>query len=164
MVVFKRIKAFRVDLEEKERVYSSGEKVAGRVEVEVAEVTRVSAVRFLACGVARVLWIRGPHQCKQEMEYLRHESVLQMEDQPSGEQVAEELGLAAWGGGFQVPCVWEGERPYRWPSIGFPRLALLGRSGHPLDQGVSTSATLKRGENYNSQNSPANCGSCSPPS
>uniref|UniRef100_A0A1W7RCL6 Thioredoxin-interacting protein n=1 Tax=Agkistrodon contortrix contortrix TaxID=8713 RepID=A0A1W7RCL6_AGKCO len=83
MVVFKRIKAFRVDFEEKERVYSSGEKVAGRVEVEVAEVTRVSAVRFLACGVARVLWIRGPHQCKQEVEYLRHESVLQMEDQPA---------------------------------------------------------------------------------
>lgn len=106
MVVFKRIKALRLDFEENGRVYSSGEKVAGRVEVEVAEVTRVSAVRFLACGVARVLWIRGPQQCKQEMEYLRHESVLQLEDQPAGEALRGGAGLLGKeNGGLQVPCV-----------------------------------------------------------
>ncbi|XP_063173343.1 thioredoxin-interacting protein [Candoia aspera] len=83
MVVFKKIKAFRVDFDEAGRVYSSGERVAGRVEVEVAEVTRVSAVRFLACGVAKVLWAKGPQQCKQQMEYLRREKVLALEDHPA---------------------------------------------------------------------------------
>lgn len=137
MVVFKRIKAFRVDFEENGRVYSSGEKVAGRVEVEVAEVTRVSAVRFLACGVARVLWIRGPQQCKQEMEYLRHESVLQMEEQPAGEQLEACGGAGLPGeGGLQVPCVWEGEtHPPPWVAQHWlSTLGIIGRSGHPLDQ------------------------------
>lgn len=54
-----------------EKVYGSGEKVAGRVVVEVCEVTRVKAVRILACGVAKVLWMQGSQQCKQTSEYLR---------------------------------------------------------------------------------------------
>lgn len=95
MVMFKKVKAFMMAFSEPEKVYCSGEKVAGRVLVEVAEVTRVSAVRVLACGVAKVNWAKGPQQCKQEMEYLRFEDVLTLEEQPTGEDSG--LGEGSWG-------------------------------------------------------------------
>lgn len=85
MVVFKKIKSFEVVFTDPEKVYCSGEKVAGRVTVEVCEVTRVKAVRVLACGVAKVLWLHGSQQCKQTLEYLRYEDTLLLEDQPTGE-------------------------------------------------------------------------------
>lgn len=84
--MFKKIKTFQVVFSEPDKVYSSGEKVAGRVVVEVAEVARVTAVKVLACGVAKVVWSRGPQQCKQQMEYLRYEDDLTLDDRPSGEQ------------------------------------------------------------------------------
>lgn len=85
MVMFKKIKSFEVVFSEPDKVYSSGEKVTGRVIVEVCEVTRVKAVRVLACGMAKVLWMQGSQQCKQTLEYLRHEDTLLLEDQPTGE-------------------------------------------------------------------------------
>lgn len=85
MVMFKKVKSFEVVFNDPEKVYGSGEKVAGRVVVEVCEVTRVKAVRVLACGVAKVLWMQGSQQCKQTLEYLRYEDTLLLEDQPTGE-------------------------------------------------------------------------------
>uniref|UniRef100_A0A5F9DBH3 Thioredoxin-interacting protein n=1 Tax=Oryctolagus cuniculus TaxID=9986 RepID=A0A5F9DBH3_RABIT len=85
MVMFKKIKSFEVVFNDPEKVYGSGEKVAGRVIVEVCEVTRVKAVRILACGVAKVLWMQGSQQCKQSLDYLRYEDTLLLEDQPTGE-------------------------------------------------------------------------------
>lgn len=85
MVMFKKIKSFEVVFNDPEKVYGSGEKVAGRVVVEVCEVTRVKAVRILACGVAKVLWMQGSQQCKQTLDYLRYEDTLLLEDQPTGE-------------------------------------------------------------------------------
>lgn len=81
MVVFKRCPSMEMTFSEPDKVYCPGEKVVGRVLVTVAEVTRVSAVRLLATGVAKVFWSKGSHQCKQEMEYLRIQDTLQMEDQ-----------------------------------------------------------------------------------
>ncbi|CAI9542878.1 unnamed protein product [Staurois parvus] len=83
MVVFKKVKLFEVVFSDPERVYCGGEKVTGKVMVEVSEVTRVTKVKALACGVAKVVWSTGPQHCKQEMEYLRVEDTLQMEDQPT---------------------------------------------------------------------------------
>nr|XP_054526114.1 thioredoxin-interacting protein-like isoform X1 [Pan troglodytes] len=91
MVMFKKIKSFEVVFNDPEKVYGSGEKVAGRVIVEVCEVTRVKAVRILACGVAKVLWMQGSQQCKQTSEYLRYEDTLLLEDQPTDVQ------KACWG-------------------------------------------------------------------
>ena len=84
MVMFKKIKSFEVVFNDPEKVYGSGEKVAGRVIVEVCEVTRVKAVRILACGVAKVLWMQGSQQCKQTLDYLRYEDTLLLDDQPAG--------------------------------------------------------------------------------
>lgn len=85
MVMFKKIKSFEVLFTDPDKVYGSGDKVAGRVIVEVCEVTRVKAVRVLASGVAKVLWMQGSQQCKQTLEYLRYEDTLLLEDQPAGE-------------------------------------------------------------------------------
>lgn len=93
MVMFKKVKTFLLAFSEPEKVYCSGEKVAGRVLVEVAEVTRVSAVKVLACGVAKVNWAKGPQQCRQETEYLRFEDVLTLEEQPTGEELGGAGGL-----------------------------------------------------------------------
>ena len=76
--------AEKVKHNDPEKVYGSGEKVAGRVIVEVCEVTRVKAVRILACGVAKVLWMQGSQQCKQTLDYLRYEDTLLLDDQPAG--------------------------------------------------------------------------------
>lgn len=90
MVMFKKVKTFTLAFSEPDKVYCSGEKVAGRVLVEVTKVTRVSAVKVLACGVARVNWAKGPQQCRQEMEYLRFEDVLALEEQPTGEDMGRD--------------------------------------------------------------------------
>lgn len=105
MVMFKKVKTFLLAFSEPEKVYCSGEKVAGRVLVEVAEVTRVSAVKVLACGVAKVNWAKGPQQCRQEMEYLRFEDVLTLEEQPTGEGsgLGKRGGVEVWWGGLVVP-------------------------------------------------------------
>lgn len=100
MVMFKKIKSFEVVFNDPEKVYGSGEKVAGRVIVEVCEVTRIKAVRILACGVAKVLWMQGSQQCKQTLDYLRYEDTLLLEDQPTGTEPAVLCGAGGdWGGG-----------------------------------------------------------------
>ncbi|XP_035428369.1 thioredoxin-interacting protein isoform X1 [Cygnus atratus] len=106
MVMFKKVKTFLVAFSEPEKVYCSGEKVAGRVLVEVAEVTRVSAVKVLACGVAKVNWAKGPQQCKQEMEYLRFEDVLTLEEQPTdgdGSVILRPGNKYEYKFGFELP-------------------------------------------------------------
>lgn len=106
MVMFKKIKTFTLAFSEADKVYTSGEKVAGRVTVEVAEVTRVSSVKILACGVAKVLWIKGPQQCKQEMEYLRYEDVLTLDDHPAdsdGSVILRPGNTYEYKFGFELP-------------------------------------------------------------
>ncbi|XP_064898904.1 thioredoxin-interacting protein isoform X1 [Columba livia] len=106
MVMFKKVKTFTLAFSEPEKVYCSGEKVAGRVLVEVAEVTRVNAVKVLACGVARVNWAKGPQQCRQEMEYLRFEDVLALEEQPTdgdGSVILRPGNKYEYKFGFELP-------------------------------------------------------------
>ena len=130
MVMFKKVKTFLMTFSEPEKVYCSGEKVAGRVLVEVAEVTRVNAVRVLACGVAKVNWAKGPQQCRQEMEYLRFEDVLALEEQPTGEGLGagrgggeERASRSPVGGGFsggggQSRALAASRWGSRWPGWG----------------------------------------------
>ncbi|XP_068109320.1 thioredoxin-interacting protein [Hyperolius riggenbachi] len=106
MVVFKKIKTFEVCFTDPEKVYCGGEKVTGKVLVEVAEVTRVTAVKLLACGVAKVIWSTGTHNCKQEMEYLRYEDTLQMEEQPTdsdGSVILRPGNSYEYKFGFELP-------------------------------------------------------------
>lgn len=83
----KRVKSFQVLFTDPAKTfYCGGDVVSGRVEVEVAEATRVSAVRLLALGRAKVEYAKGKQRCRQEAEYLRHEQPLRLEEQPAGER------------------------------------------------------------------------------
>ncbi|XP_008329776.1 thioredoxin interacting protein a [Cynoglossus semilaevis] len=80
----KRLKTFQIVFTDPSKsFYCGGERVCGRIEVEVNEVTRVSAVKVLALGSAKVEYPKGKQRCRQEAEYLRHTEVLRMVDQPS---------------------------------------------------------------------------------
>ncbi|KAM4014278.1 thioredoxin-interacting protein [Anomaloglossus baeobatrachus] len=138
MVVFKKIKCFEVVFTDPEKVYCGGEKVTGKVLVEVCEVTRVSAVKFLACGVAKVLWSSGSHHCKQEMEYLRFEDTLQMEDQPTdsdGSVILRPGNRYEYKFGFELPqgplgTTFKG----KYGSVKYWVKAFLERPSHPAQE------------------------------
>ena len=93
----KRPKTFQIVFTDPSKTfYCGGDRVSGRVEVEVNEVTRVSAVRLLGLGCAKVEYAKGKQRCRQEAEYLRHEEVLRMDDQPTGTNTAVTLSRYHW--------------------------------------------------------------------
>lgn len=81
----KKIKTFQIIFSDPTKTfYCGGEKVSGRVEVEVNELTRVTAVKVLGVGSAKVEYAKGKQRCRQEAEYLKYEEVLRLDDQPTG--------------------------------------------------------------------------------
>uniref|UniRef100_A0A8C7V368 Thioredoxin-interacting protein n=1 Tax=Oncorhynchus mykiss TaxID=8022 RepID=A0A8C7V368_ONCMY len=84
VVMSKRVKTFEVIFSDPSKTfYCSGDKVAGKILVEVAEVTRVSAMKVLGVGCAKVEYAKGKQKCREENEYLRYEEVVQLDDQPA---------------------------------------------------------------------------------
>ncbi|XP_069806344.1 thioredoxin-interacting protein [Dendropsophus ebraccatus] len=135
MVVFKKIKCFEVVFTEPDKVYCGGDKVTGKVKVEVCEVTRVTAVKLLACGVAKVLWSQ---HCKQEMEYLRYEDTLHMEEQPTdsdGSVILRPGNVYEYKFGFELPqgplgTTFKG----KYGSVKYWVKAFLERPSHPAQE------------------------------
>lgn len=81
----KRMKTFQIVFTDPSKTFfCGGDMVSGRIQVEVNEVTRVSAMKVLGLGCAKVEYAKGKQRCRQEAEYLRHEGVLQLDDQPTG--------------------------------------------------------------------------------
>ena len=81
----KRVKTFEVVFNDPSKAfYCSGDKVAGKIVVEVSEVTRVSAMKVLGIGCAKVEYAKGKQRCREENEYLRYEEVVHLDDQPAG--------------------------------------------------------------------------------
>uniref|UniRef100_A0A3B3VS79 Thioredoxin interacting protein a n=1 Tax=Poecilia latipinna TaxID=48699 RepID=A0A3B3VS79_9TELE len=75
----KKVKTFQITLSDSNKsFYCGGDKVCGRIEVEVSEVTRVSAMKILALGCAKVEYAKGKQRCRQEAEYLRYEEVVHL--------------------------------------------------------------------------------------
>ncbi|XP_065327510.1 thioredoxin interacting protein a [Pelmatolapia mariae] len=80
----KKVKIFQIIFSDPSKTfYCGGDTVSGRVEVEVSEMMRVSALKLLGLGCAKVEYAKGKQRCRQEAEYLRHESVLRLQDQPT---------------------------------------------------------------------------------
>lgn len=80
----KKMKNFEVVFSDPSKTYSSGDKVAGRILVEVAEVTKVSAVRVIGIGCAKVEYAKGKQRCREDIDYLRYEDTVTLDDQPTG--------------------------------------------------------------------------------
>lgn len=87
VAITKRVKTFQIVFTDPSKTFfCGGERVSGRILVEVNEVTRVSVMKILGLGCAKVEYAKGKQRCRQEAEYLRHEEVLQLDDQPTGTQ------------------------------------------------------------------------------
>lgn len=85
-VLTKKPKTLEVKLSDPNKsAYSGGDKVAGRVVVEVAEAVRISAVKLFGIGCAKVDYIKGKLRCREEIEYLKYEEILHLDHQPTGE-------------------------------------------------------------------------------
>lgn len=81
----KRVKTFQiVFMDPSKTFFCGGDTVSGRIQLEVNEVTRVSAMKVLGLGRAKVEYAKGKQRCRQEAEYLKHEEVLRLDDQPTG--------------------------------------------------------------------------------
>lgn len=91
----KKVKSFQIVFTEPcKSFYCGGDAVSGRVQVEVSEVTRVSAMKLLALGCAKVEYAKGKQRCRQEAEYLRHQETLLLDGQPTG--TAHFLSVSYW--------------------------------------------------------------------
>lgn len=91
----KKVKTFQIVFTEPcKSFYCGGDAVSGRVQVEVNEVTRVSAMKLLALGCAKVEYAKGKQRCRQEAEYLRHQETLLLDGQPTG--TAHFLSVSYW--------------------------------------------------------------------
>ncbi|KAJ8354670.1 hypothetical protein SKAU_G00222370 [Synaphobranchus kaupii] len=79
----KKVKTFEVTFSDPSKTYyCSGDKVAGKIIVEVLEVTRVSAIRVIGAGCAKVEYAKGKQRCREEIEYLKYEEVVHLDDHP----------------------------------------------------------------------------------
>lgn len=77
------LRLFRLQLSDSARsFYSSGDKVSGSVQLEAAQPCRLSGLRVSAAGCARVEH-RGKKRQSREVEYLRFEEELRLEEELS---------------------------------------------------------------------------------
>lgn len=84
----KRMKTFEVIFNDPSKAfYCGGDKVAGRIVAEVNEVTRVSAMKVFGVGCAKVEYAKGKQKCRQEMDYLKYEAVVHLDEQPAGKML-----------------------------------------------------------------------------
>jgi len=82
----KRVKAFEIVLNDPSKTfYCSGDKVAGKILVEVTEVTKVMAMRVVGVGCAKVEYAKGKQRCREEIDYLKYEEVVHLDDHPTGD-------------------------------------------------------------------------------
>lgn len=85
VVLSKKPKTFKIEFGDSTKAfYSSGDKVAGRVVVEVSETTRVAAMRLYGIGCANVEYSKGKQRCKDAIDYLKYQDVLHLDQQPTG--------------------------------------------------------------------------------
>lgn len=85
-VLTKKPKTLEVQFSDPNKsAYSGGDKVAGRVIVEVAEVVQISAVKLFGIGCAKVDYNKGKLHCREEIDYLKYEEILHLDHQPTGE-------------------------------------------------------------------------------
>ncbi|XP_030638047.1 thioredoxin interacting protein b [Chanos chanos] len=84
VLITKKPKTFEVQFSDPSKAYySSGDKVAGKIVIEVTEVTKVSAIRIYGIGCAKVEYIKGKQRCRKEIDYLKYEDVISLDHLPT---------------------------------------------------------------------------------
>ncbi|KAJ8290065.1 hypothetical protein GJAV_G00008330 [Gymnothorax javanicus] len=79
----KKVKHFEIIFSDPSKnYYCSGDKVAGKITVEVSEVIRVLAMRVIGAGCAKVEYSKGKQRCQDEIEYLKYEEIVHLDGHP----------------------------------------------------------------------------------
>ncbi|XP_052002914.1 thioredoxin-interacting protein-like isoform X1 [Xyrauchen texanus] len=134
-VLTKKPKTFEVLLSDPNKsVYSGGDKVAGRVVVEVLEVIRVSAVRLFGIGCAKVEYSKGKLRCREEIEYLKCDEVLHLDHQHTDGSITLRPGNRyEFMFGFELPQAGHLVSSYagKFGSVQYYVKAVLEKSGQP---------------------------------
>ncbi|XP_048850006.1 thioredoxin interacting protein a [Brienomyrus brachyistius] len=137
VAVGKKVKTFEIEFSDPSKsFYISGDKVAGRIVVEVSEVTRVSAVRVVGMGTAKVEYLKGKERCREEIPYLSYEEVLRLDDQPSdkdGSVILRPGNKYEYTFGFELPQQGQLVSSYtgKFGSVHYFVKALLDRPSQP---------------------------------
>ncbi|KAK3572289.1 hypothetical protein QTP86_030257 [Hemibagrus guttatus] len=107
VVMSKKPKIFKIEFRDSSKAfYSSGDKVAGRVVVEVSETTRVTAMRLYGIGCAKVEYSKGKQRCKDAIDYLKYQDVLHLDLQPTdsdGSVILRPGNTYEYTFGFELP-------------------------------------------------------------
>lgn len=133
----KRLKTFEVTFSDPTRTfYVSGDKVAGKILVEVTEVTRVSAMRVLGIGCAKVEYAKGKQRCREENEYLRYEELVYLDNHPTdtdGSHVLRPGNKYEYMFGFELPQQGRIVSSYKgkFGYVQYYVKALMERTGQP---------------------------------
>ncbi|CAL8336794.1 thioredoxin-interacting protein [Gadus morhua] len=108
MVVMKKLKTFEVVFSDPSKAfYCSGDKVAGNVVVEVSEVTKVSVLKVLGVGCGKVEYAKGKQKCREEIDYLKYEEVVHLDNQtraPDGSFTLRPGNKYEFMFGFELPA------------------------------------------------------------
>ncbi|XP_029593102.1 thioredoxin-interacting protein [Salmo trutta] len=82
VIITKKLKIFEIVFHDPTKAfYSSGDKVAGNIVVEVSEVTTVSSMRVFGIGCAKVEYAKGKHRCREDIDYLKYEDTIYLDHQ-----------------------------------------------------------------------------------
>lgn len=82
VIMTKKIKTFEVVFHDPTKAYySSGDKVAGNIVVEVSEVTQVTAMKVFGVGCAKVEYAKGKQKCREDIDYLKYEAIVHLDNQ-----------------------------------------------------------------------------------
>ena len=85
VIITKKLKIFEIVFHDPTKAfYSSGDKVAGNIVVEVSEVTKVSSMRVFGIGCAKVEYAKGKHRCREDIDYLKYEDTVYLDQQTRG--------------------------------------------------------------------------------
>ncbi|KAI1901438.1 hypothetical protein AGOR_G00034440 [Albula goreensis] len=134
----KKVKTFEIIFSDPSKeYYSSGDKVAGRIVVEVNEVTRVSAMKVVGVGCAKVEYAKGKQRCREEMEYLKYEETLRLDDQPAdtdGSVILRPGNTYEYTFGFELPQQGQLVSSYKgkFGYVQYYVKASLERPAHPV--------------------------------
>ncbi|CAL8295879.1 unnamed protein product [Merluccius merluccius] len=133
----KRVKTLDVIFNDPSKTfYCSGEKVAGKIIVEVTQATRVLSMRVVGVGCAKVHYTKGKQRCRQETEYLKYEEVVFLDDQPidaDGSVMLRPCNTYEYRFGFELPQEGQLVSSYKgkFGSIQYFVKASMERPGQP---------------------------------
>ncbi|XP_039608827.1 thioredoxin-interacting protein-like [Polypterus senegalus] len=148
VVMTKKLKEFEVVFNDPAKSYSSGDKVAGKIVLEVQELTQVSAMRVIGIGCAKVEYPKGKQHCKEEVDYLRYEDTLRLDDHPTEEDGSVILRPGKryeYMFGFELPQQGQLVSSYKgkFGSVQYYVKAFLDRPGQPAQETMKNFEVLE---------------------